>query len=73
MNFYAVLGFFPVMLEALYPPDPLAVAYRGVGYPLAILVGACLVNTLLSYTKGHVREMFFVSAAIMSKLASQPM
>lgn len=55
------------MLQALYPPDPIATGIRGLGYPLAILVGACLANALLSYTKGHIRQMFFISAAIMSK------
>jgi hypothetical protein len=68
MNFYAVLGFFPVMLQSLYPPDPIEIGVRGLGYPLAILVGACVVNALLSYTNGHVRWMLFTSAAIMSKL-----
>ncbi|KAL2064448.1 hypothetical protein VTL71DRAFT_4942 [Oculimacula yallundae] len=66
MNFYAVLGFFPVMLTALYETNPLQVGYRGIGYPLAILIGACVVNALLSYTKGHIRQMFVVCALIMT-------
>jgi hypothetical protein len=57
------------MLEELYAPDPLAIGYPRIGYPLAILIGACLINTLLSYTNGHIRQMFFISAALMSKLS----
>lgn len=72
MNFYAVLGFFPVMLTALYETNPLQVGYRGIGYPLAILVGACVVNALLSYTKGHIRQMFVVCAVIMSACSVLP-
>ena len=66
MNLYSILGFFPLILEELSPPGPITIGIRGLGYPLAILGGARIVNALLSYTKGHVREMFLISAAIIT-------
>lgn len=66
MNFYAVLGFFPVMLNELYTPDPILVGVRALSYPFAILGGACVVSALLSYTRGHVRVMFTLVALMMS-------
>lgn len=67
MFFYSILGFFPIILTAFYPPDPITIGVRALGYPIAILSGACIISFLMSYTNGHVREMFFVCATIMSK------
>ena len=67
MNFYAVLGFFTAMPTSLYDTYPLQGGYRGIGYPLAIFVGTCGVNALISYTKGHIRQMFVISAVFMSE------
>ena len=47
MNFYAVLGFFPVMLQTLYPPDPIQIGIRGLGYPLPISEAMTFVMALL--------------------------
>ena len=69
MLFYSVLGFFPLMLQSLYVAGPVTTGLRGLGYPLAILGGACIVNTLISYTNGHIREMFMLMAVIMTAFA----
>lgn len=66
MNFYSVLGFFPLILEDYYETTPIQIGVRGLCYPIAILAGACIVSFSISYTRGHVREMFLVAAAIMT-------
>lgn len=66
MNFYSILGFFPLVLQYFYDTTPIEIGVRGLSYPLGILGGACVVNALVSYTRGHIRQMFFVSAAIMT-------
>lgn len=66
MNFYSVLGFFPLILEYFYDTTPMQIGVRGLCYPIAILAGACIVSFAMSYTHGHVREMFFIAAALMT-------
>ena len=69
MEFYSVLGFFPLMLQNAWVASPELTGARGVGYPMAILVGACAVSGALSYTRGHVRELFFFAATLMTAFA----
>lgn len=66
MDFYSILGFFPIVLQYVYHTDPITIGVRGLCYPWAILGGACIVSYLMSYTRGHVRSMFFIIAAIMT-------
>jgi hypothetical protein len=66
MEFYSILGFFPLVLEYVYVTDAITTGVRGLCYPWAILGGACIVSFLMSYTKGHVRTMFFLMAAMMT-------
>lgn len=66
MNFYSVLGFFPLILQDYYNTKPITIGVRGLCYPIAILSGACIVSFLMSYTRGHVREMFFFCATLMT-------
>ncbi|CAK1367690.1 unnamed protein product [Cercospora beticola] len=66
MEFYSILGFFPLVLQYVYNTDAITIGVRGLCYPWAILGGACIVSFLMSYTKGHVRTMFFTVAAIMT-------
>ena len=68
MDLYSILGFFPIVLSNVYNTSPIEVGVRAISYPCAILGGACIVSTLMSYTKGHVRELFFISAVMMSTL-----
>lgn len=66
MNFYSVLGFFPLILQYYYNTTPMQIGVRALTYPIAFLVGACTVNYAMSYTRGHVREMFFAGAVLMT-------
>ena len=66
MDFYSILGFFPITLENVYHTSLITIGVRALCYPWAILGGACIVSGLMSYTKGHVRTMFTISAAIMT-------
>jgi MFS family permease len=69
MEFYSVLGFFPLMLTNVWKASPELTGARGVGYPMAILVGACVVSAALSFTRGHVRFLFITSSALMTAFA----
>lgn len=66
MNFYSVLGFFPLILQYFYDTTPMQIGVRGLCYPIAILAGACIVSFSMSYTRGHVREMFLIAATMMT-------
>ena len=66
MDFYSILGFFPITLLNVYHTSGITLDVRALSYPLAILGGACIVSGLMSYTRGHVREMFLICAAIMT-------
>lgn len=66
MDFYSILGFFPIVLQYVYHTDAITVGVRGLCYPWAILGGACIVSFLMSYTRGHVRLMFLICAGIMT-------
>lgn len=66
MDFYSILGFFPIVLENVFNTSDITVGVRALCYPWTILGGACILSTAMSYSKGHVREMFFVCSAIMT-------
>ncbi|KXS98507.1 hypothetical protein AC578_5507 [Pseudocercospora eumusae] len=66
MEFYSILGFFPIVLQYVYNTDAITIGVRGLCYPWAILGGACIISFLMSYTRGHVRTMFFLMAAMMT-------
>ena len=68
MKFYSVLNFFLILLQYYYPLDPILIGERATGYGFSILTGACVINTLLSYTNGHVREMVTASCVLMTAL-----
>lgn len=66
MEFYSILGFFPVVLQNVYHTNAIELGVRALCYPIAILVGACLVSAAMSYTGGHVRVLFLTVAVIMT-------
>lgn len=66
VQFYSILGFFPLALEKVWPSSPEISGFRGLWYPLAILVGACVVSYAMSYTRGHVMPMFVISSCLMT-------
>lgn len=54
------------MLEFQFAPTTLiTVGIRALSYPFAILGGACFGSLAISYSRGHVRELFVINAAIM--------
>jgi hypothetical protein len=66
MDFYAILGFYPIVLQNVYHTSAIEIGIRALNYPWAILGGACILSWAISYSRGHVRGMFFVSAAMMT-------
>ena len=66
MDFYSILGFFPITLQSVYHTGYITIGVRALCYPWMILGGACIVSFLMSYTRGHVRPMFLIAAAFMT-------
>ena len=66
MDFYSILGFFPIVLEDVYVTSAIRLGLRALCYPFAILGGACIVSAAMSYTRGHVRLLFLASAVCMT-------
>lgn len=66
MDFYSILGFFPVVLQDVYHTSAIELGIRALSYPIAILSGACIVSAAMSYTKGHVRFLFLAAAVMMT-------
>lgn len=66
MNFYSILNFYPVMLEDLYEPTPLAIGTKALGPAFGVTLGAVLINSLLSVFKNHNRELLLLCCVLMS-------
>lgn len=67
MNFYSILNFYPILLTNYYPAGhPILVGVRAIGYCISILAGATIMNALISYTNGHVREMLTACCVLMT-------
>ncbi|KAF2757893.1 putative major facilitator superfamily transporter [Pseudovirgaria hyperparasitica] len=66
MEFYSILGFFPLMLQNVWPASPEQTGLRGFWYPLAILIGACLVSAGITYSRGRVAWMFVTCSVLMT-------
>ena len=67
MDFYSILNFFPLTYSTLYEPVPLQIGLKGLGQGAGTVLGATMMNALLSVFKNHNREILFISCAIMSK------
>lgn len=50
--------------------SPIQVGVKGLGYSIAITVGASVMNAALTILKGHNREILLVSCVLMSKWIS---
>lgn len=62
-----MLGFFPLVLTVLYPNlSPTQAGVRGVGFGAGVTLGASVGSLIISYSRGHVRELFVISCAAMS-------
>lgn len=58
--------FWPTQAFNVYGHDPVGVGIRGIPVGFSILAGACIVLALLSYLRGHNRELLIVSSIIMT-------
>jgi MFS family permease len=65
-NFFSVIMFWPTQSYNVYGHDPLAIGVRNIALGFPILAGACIVLALLSYTRGHIRELMLVSSIFMT-------
>ncbi|KIW63894.1 hypothetical protein PV04_08862 [Phialophora macrospora] len=66
MNFYSMINFAPLTYGTVYEPDPIQVGVKGLGYSIAITVGATVMNALLTILKGHGRELLLISCVLMT-------
>jgi MFS family permease len=66
MNFFSILLFWPTQSYNSYGHDPLQVGIRNLALGFPILAGACIVLTLLSFTRGRIRELMVVSCIFMT-------
>ena len=65
-NFFSVLLFWPTQSFNVYGHDPIGVGVRGLPIGFSILAGAVIVLFLLSYLRGHNRELMIVSCVMMT-------
>jgi len=65
-NFFSVLLFWPTQSYNSYGHDPWDVGIRNLALGFPILAGACIILVLLSWTKGHIRELMLVSCIFMT-------
>jgi len=65
-NFFSVILFWPTESYNEYGHDPLEVGIRNLCLGFPILAGACIVLVLLSWTKGNIRMLMFVSCCFMT-------
>jgi Na+/melibiose symporter-like transporter len=65
-NFFSMLIFWPTQSYNVYGHDPWEVSKCNLCLGFPILAGACIVLALLSYTKGPIRELIFLSCIIMT-------
>ena len=65
-NFFSILLFWPTQSYNVYGHEPVRVGIRSIPLGFSILAGACVVLLLLSLTRGHIRELMFVSCVFMT-------
>src|ERR1700760_4265992 len=66
MNFFSIILFWPTQSYNVYGHDHWQVGIRNLALGFPILAGACIVLTLLSFTRGRIRELMFVSCIFMT-------
>jgi hypothetical protein len=67
MNFSSILNFYTILLSQYYGPGhPVLIGICAIGYCISILIGATIINALLSYTNGHIRQMMTICCALMT-------
>lgn len=70
-NFFSIIMFWPTQAFNVYGHDPVGVGIRGIPVGFSILVGACIVLTLLSVFRGKNKELMIVSSILMTAGKSQ--
>ncbi|KAI9642085.1 hypothetical protein NHQ30_009956 [Ciborinia camelliae] len=65
-NFFSVLLFWPTQAFNVYGHDPIGVGIRGLPIGFSILIGACVVLTLLSAFRGGIRTLMIISSCMMT-------
>lgn len=65
-NFFSVLMFWPVQAFNVYGHDPVQVGLRGMPIGFSILAGAVIVLGLLSFLRGHNRELMIGASIVMT-------
>ena len=70
INYYVILTIGPEVLLEVFDPKPVTGGLYGLGPSLCLMLGATLVNILLTVFGGRARELLFVAAVIMSKLVA---
>jgi hypothetical protein len=66
MNFFSIILFWPTESYNVYGHDAKEVGIRNLALGFPILAGACIVLVLLSWTKGKIRELMFISCVFMT-------
>lgn len=65
-NFFSVIMFWPTQSYNVYGHDPWAIGIRNIALGFPILTGACVILALISYTRGHIRELLVISCCFMT-------
>jgi hypothetical protein len=65
-NFFSILMFWPTQAFNVYGHDPVQVGLRGLPSGLGIMVGACIVLSLLTLLKGKNKELLIGSSILMT-------
>ncbi|OQV06095.1 hypothetical protein CLAIMM_10723 isoform 2 [Cladophialophora immunda] len=66
MNFSALLNFFPLEFTTVFVPDPIQIGVKDIPPALLLIGGSVATNALLSYLRGHGRELMLVGCLIMT-------
>lgn len=65
MNFFSMLNFWPMLISAVYNPDPVHVGLRGLAPGLATTVGAIVFNALLSTWRSGNKWILFIASGML--------
>jgi len=66
MNFFSLLNFWPLLISAVYDPDPVQVGLRGLAPGLSVTIGAIFFNSLLSTFPGGSRYIVATASLILT-------
>lgn len=65
--FVTMISYFPLLFDYVYPQlSAIQVGTRSIGFAFGVQLAAVIGSTLVSHTRGHIREFFVFSALMMS-------